>query len=303
MPGRQFNSNQYRYGFNGQEKDDEVKGDKNSVDFEARIYDSRLGRWLSVDPDLSLLPSISPYNFVLNSPNLFCDPNGKYSKVTIQENSDGTGTIIISSIIYVKGEAVTPLIDNLNSDASNLLKGGVFIDDSGKKYNIKIELNFKDGNTDPNLKIENEENIVNISNEEFRSHTHGGAVIHKRQTKPYDSDEVLTETTSYFSDIKNEADVSKNPKNSLILHEVLHLVGFSDRYHDYKGVSYPNKGYSDDIMADSDKMNFDKSHYSLIGKYIVNKFKNDGIKEYINTKTVDVDQNSGKLIVPDDKKD
>jgi RHS repeat-associated protein len=40
----------YRFGFNGQEKDDEVKVEGNSLDFGARIYDSRLGRWLSLDP-------------------------------------------------------------------------------------------------------------------------------------------------------------------------------------------------------------------------------------------------------------
>ena len=38
----------YRYGFNGMEKDDEHTQGK--YDFGARIYDSRLGRWLAVDP-------------------------------------------------------------------------------------------------------------------------------------------------------------------------------------------------------------------------------------------------------------
>jgi RHS repeat-associated protein len=47
MPGRTFNSSEYRYGFNGMEKDDEIKGEGNSLDFGARIYDPRLGRWLS----------------------------------------------------------------------------------------------------------------------------------------------------------------------------------------------------------------------------------------------------------------
>jgi hypothetical protein len=34
----------YVYSFNGAERDDEVKGSGNSLDFGARIYDSRLGR-------------------------------------------------------------------------------------------------------------------------------------------------------------------------------------------------------------------------------------------------------------------
>ena len=50
MPGREFSSTDYRYGFNGKENDNEVKGNGNSLDFGARIYDPRLGRWMSPDP-------------------------------------------------------------------------------------------------------------------------------------------------------------------------------------------------------------------------------------------------------------
>jgi len=51
----------YDFGFNGQEMDDEIQGDGNSYDFGARTYDSRLGRWLSVDPQANSYPSYSPY--------------------------------------------------------------------------------------------------------------------------------------------------------------------------------------------------------------------------------------------------
>ncbi len=51
MYGRDFNfSSGYKYGFNGKEKDDEIKGNGNSQDYGKRIYDSRLGKFLSVDP-------------------------------------------------------------------------------------------------------------------------------------------------------------------------------------------------------------------------------------------------------------
>jgi hypothetical protein len=41
MPGRSFNSGDYRYGFNGQEKDDEIAGIGNSYTAEFWQYDSR----------------------------------------------------------------------------------------------------------------------------------------------------------------------------------------------------------------------------------------------------------------------
>jgi RHS repeat-associated protein len=67
----------YRFSFNGMEKDDEVKGVGNSLDFGARIYDPRLGRWLSLDPIAQKYPFASPYNFALNTPIQAKDPDGK----------------------------------------------------------------------------------------------------------------------------------------------------------------------------------------------------------------------------------
>ena len=40
----------YRYGYQGSEKDDELKGNGNSYTTEFRQLDTRIGRWLSIDP-------------------------------------------------------------------------------------------------------------------------------------------------------------------------------------------------------------------------------------------------------------
>jgi RHS repeat-associated protein len=76
MPGRS-GGEEYRYGFNGMEGDDEAKGAGNSLDFGARIYDTRLGRFLSVDPLSSVYVSFSSYLFAANSPILLVDVNGE----------------------------------------------------------------------------------------------------------------------------------------------------------------------------------------------------------------------------------
>ena len=68
-PGRKFSAgNSYRYGFNGQEKDNDIKGDANIYDYGARIQDPRLGRWLSVDPLQQKYTVLSSYQFCANSP-------------------------------------------------------------------------------------------------------------------------------------------------------------------------------------------------------------------------------------------
>jgi RHS repeat-associated protein len=73
----------YRFGFNGKEMDDEVKDkDGTSYDFGARLYDPRVGRWWSVDKEISKGPELTPYNYSINSPILMKDNNGKWPKPT-----------------------------------------------------------------------------------------------------------------------------------------------------------------------------------------------------------------------------
>ena len=66
MPGREGSSENYRYGFQNQERDDEIKGSGNSINFKYRMYDPRLGRFLSLDPLAKDYPHNSPYAFSEN---------------------------------------------------------------------------------------------------------------------------------------------------------------------------------------------------------------------------------------------
>jgi RHS repeat-associated protein len=82
LDGRTMQRDGYRYGFNSMEKDDEVKGDGNSYDFGARICDSRVGRFLSVDRFAGKFSYHSPYIFAANMPILASDKNGDSVWVT-----------------------------------------------------------------------------------------------------------------------------------------------------------------------------------------------------------------------------
>ena len=71
------------YSFQGQERDDEVKGAVNSYTTEFRQYDPRLGRWLSIDPKTSEFPWQSPYCGLDNNPILLTDSDGRSTETTI----------------------------------------------------------------------------------------------------------------------------------------------------------------------------------------------------------------------------
>lgn len=79
MPGRQyintsFANSDYRYGFQGQEADNEVQGKGNSMSAKFWQYDSRIGRRWNRDP---ILPAAnSPYMVLENNPISNIDPDG-----------------------------------------------------------------------------------------------------------------------------------------------------------------------------------------------------------------------------------
>jgi RHS repeat-associated protein len=57
----------FRFGFQNQEMDDEVKGAGNSVNYKYRMHDPRLGRFFSLDPLEKEFPHNSPYAFSENN--------------------------------------------------------------------------------------------------------------------------------------------------------------------------------------------------------------------------------------------
>jgi RHS repeat-associated protein len=80
QPGRQYNAANYRYGFNGKENDNDVKGTGNEQDYGMRIYDPRVGRFLSVDPIAAQYPWNGSYNFSEDEPISSVDLDGMEKK-------------------------------------------------------------------------------------------------------------------------------------------------------------------------------------------------------------------------------
>jgi len=66
LPGRHGNSSDYRYSFQGQEQDLEIKGEGNSINYKYRMHDPRIGRFFTVDPLFKNYPWNSSYAFSEN---------------------------------------------------------------------------------------------------------------------------------------------------------------------------------------------------------------------------------------------
>ena len=110
----------YRYGYQGSEKDNEVKGQGNSYTTFFRGLDPRLGRWLSIDPKGNELPWQSPYCSMDNNPILLNDiagdktedwvKEGKTGKITWDKNAKDQSTTALGSE-YI-GSKTSDIVDH-----------------------------------------------------------------------------------------------------------------------------------------------------------------------------------------------
>jgi hypothetical protein len=115
MPGRGYaigSAGNYRYGFNGQEKTDEIAGAGNHTTAEFWEYDTRVGRRWNLDP--KPIAWSANYSVFANSPIYVTDPLGD---TTYIYNTKG----ILKDVIYDKREnEVNILSDRIIAAIKNL---------------------------------------------------------------------------------------------------------------------------------------------------------------------------------------
>lgn len=108
LPNRHGSTDSYRYGFQGQEKDDEIKGKGNSLNYKFRMHDPRVGRFFAVDPLDYNYPWNSPYAFAENKVIEFIELEGGEIAPSPQERESWSGGkkiavgLVDGTIIFIK---------------------------------------------------------------------------------------------------------------------------------------------------------------------------------------------------------
>jgi RHS repeat-associated protein len=107
LAGRSFTAANVKYamGFNGKMKDDEAYGDGNCYDYGFRIYNPRLGKFLSVDPLTHKFAFYSSYQYAGNKPIVAVDLDGlEDAWIHVVKDKDGTVIKTITDVDIDDGD-------------------------------------------------------------------------------------------------------------------------------------------------------------------------------------------------------
>ena len=124
----------YRYGFNGKENDNEVKGEGNQQDYGMRIYDPRLGRFLSMDPLSRFYPWYTPYQFAGNDVIRNIDLDGGEPKPKITPMAEGQQEETSKEVTNARGDYVETRTQIWNWHGGGILKRQEY-NQEGQKVN------------------------------------------------------------------------------------------------------------------------------------------------------------------------
>ena len=127
---KSYTSFSSRFRFNGKEWDEET----GNYYYGARYYDPKVSVWLSVDPLAHKYPAWSSYNFVMNNPLLFIDPDGReveynkfrdrikvaWNRLTNSSFRSNFNTLKKSSELYVFNGSVSGEEGSFTTDGSKL---------------------------------------------------------------------------------------------------------------------------------------------------------------------------------------
>jgi len=137
------------FGFNGKENDNEVYGSTGTFqDYGMRMYDTRVCRFISVDPITKKYPMFSPYQFASNTPIWGIDQDGL--EVIIYTETTGLGHTFLSVgqgkdlVVYSYGRYTGG--DSPESGSADPSGPGVMIKIEGNKAKKYIKHEIKDLN-------------------------------------------------------------------------------------------------------------------------------------------------------------
>ena len=124
LPNRHGGDVGYRYGFQGQEKDNEIKGEGNSLNYTFRMHDPRIGRFFATDPLTHEYPWYSPYQFSGNKVIAYLELEG------LEEFLANNGKATYNAFRVRKGDNLTNIAKITDTSLNDIIGLNLAVQDN-----------------------------------------------------------------------------------------------------------------------------------------------------------------------------
>lgn len=223
-----------------------------------------ISRWLSPDPLAEKYYSLTPYNFVMNNPTNFVDPDGRDFIAIIDKDKNGNYTITIKTTVHTYGKDSNK--DNAKANTEAFKKLGIEKKfGSEGQHTVKFDVTYEhhDSKDEAMEAVNNSpgSNLMQIDESLTDSQLATFNTTPKEEDAPsYAAD--LTVTGSRESNVRDK---------TAVLHATGHLLGLGDRY---PGSDLPTAGYQNDFMsANLNPTEINRQHYLNLSQFSIQNTK------------------------------
>jgi RHS repeat-associated protein len=258
--------------YNGKELQDELG--LNLYDYHARLYDPALGRMIQIDPSAHKYSPITPYNYTLNSPLNFVDPDGKDFRLLIRTDEDGNIHLTIQTTINTYGnQSSENAAKDLKNRLEKLFKGGNFGKDGKNTLSFDFDVKHFDKKEDAIKATKDNagDNLLELTDESVDS----GFNLYTDSKS--DKNKKFGVSKQGYTIVPGGRE-SKAIDRNYAIHEIGHLLGLGDRYRLFGkkgeefGISDP--GFLHDIMGNNRSESVSPVHYNNLYQFVSKDVKN-----------------------------
>ncbi len=233
MDGRKYSKltadGGYRYGFNGYEKEFDLANDVYTTDY--RLLDTRIGRWLSVDPLADKYAGMSPYNYCAGNPVLMMDPDGRDGYECTYTNTKGEETV---GYVWIDNKSDKEFAFEITPEMSKRWNEPTTIDNVGSYKFLRITDDREKWNEATTIRKANIAGLSvlcpNINKEDIENDVR----LYKEDNPLFTKESKLNNGDKYISGWEGAYNSETNAYDSFQSKEILE-TGFSLKFYNTKG--------------------------------------------------------------------